>query len=115
MSFVALSLGDATVNRRAELVWSAGRGFNCAMGIAGFFHLPSVLPVLLVDQASVTFPTDQLPRRYHIDENGWRILVGLTVEETFEFETLEDIPPWMRQSGHVPWQDGVPITSREKR
>jgi hypothetical protein len=68
-----------------------------------------------VDQASVTFPTDQLPRRYRIDENGRRVLVGLSVEETFEFETLEDIPPWMRQSGHVRWQDGVPITSREKR
>jgi len=63
----------------------------------------------------VAFPTDQLPRLYRIDEHGHRVLVGLSVEEIFEFETLEDIPPWMRQKGHVPWQDGVPITNREKR
>jgi hypothetical protein len=86
-----------------------------AHGNRRFFTCRRFCPVILVDQASVTFPTDQLPRRYRIDENGRRVLVGLSVEETFEFETLEDIPPWMRQSGHVPWQDGVPITTSENR
>jgi hypothetical protein len=28
------------------------------------------------------------PRRYFVDKNGRRVLIGLTIEETFEFETL---------------------------
>jgi hypothetical protein len=59
----------------------------------------------------VAFPTDRLPKRYRIDENGRRVLVGLTIEETFEFETLDDLAP----SDNTAWRDGVPITSREKR
>jgi len=42
----------------------------------------------------VAFPTDRLPKRYRIDENGRRVLVGLSIEETFEFETLDDISPF---------------------
>jgi hypothetical protein len=29
------------------------------------------------------------PRRYYIDEEGRRVLIGLTVEQTREFELLE--------------------------
>jgi len=63
----------------------------------------------------VAFPTDRLPKRYRIDENGRRVLVGLSIEETFEFETLDDISPFDESGYHIPWQDGVPITPREKR
>jgi hypothetical protein len=41
----------------------------------------------------VGFPFDQLPKRYRIDENGHRVLLGLSIEETFEFETLDDQAP----------------------
>ena len=32
------------------------------------------------------------PRRYCADGQGRRVLIGLTIEETFEFETLEQGP-----------------------
>ncbi|WP_027524885.1 hypothetical protein [Bradyrhizobium sp. Ec3.3] len=32
---------------------------------------------------------DNAPRRYFIDEVGRRVLIGLTHEETFEFERLD--------------------------
>ena len=35
---------------------------------------------------------DHSPRRYFVDENGRRVLIGLTIEETFEFETLDSLP-----------------------
>jgi hypothetical protein len=54
------------------------------------------------------------PKRYHIDENGNRVLVGFSIEETFEFETLDDLTP-LDETGHIAWQEGMPITSREKR
>jgi hypothetical protein len=47
---------------------------------------------------------DHTPRRYFVDQVGRRVLIGLTVEETFEFETLD-----------VPREDGVPTTTRKKR
>jgi hypothetical protein len=59
----------------------------------------------------VAFPIDQLPKRYRIDENGRRVLIGLSIEETFEFETLASD----ETGALVAWRDGVPITSREKR
>jgi hypothetical protein len=63
----------------------------------------------------VGFPFDQLPKRYSVDKSGRRVLVGLSIEETFEFETLDDLAPLDDSGGHIPWRDGVPITSREKR
>jgi hypothetical protein len=63
----------------------------------------------------LAFPTDQLPKRYRIDENRRCVLIGLSIEETFEFETLESSPPWDQTGNHVPWQDGVSITGRERR
>lgn len=32
------------------------------------------------------------PRRYFVDASGRRVLIGLTVEETFEFEQLDGEP-----------------------
>jgi hypothetical protein len=48
---------------------------------------------------------DHTPRRYFVDRVGRRVLIGLTVEETFEFETLD-----------AAWDEkGGPTTIREKR
>jgi hypothetical protein len=32
----------------------------------------------------VGFPVDQLPKRYRTDENGRRVLVGLSIEEKYD-------------------------------
>ena len=32
------------------------------------------------------------PRRYFVDAGGQRVLIGLTLEETFEFERLDSQP-----------------------
>jgi len=40
----------------------------------------------------MTKPKDDSPRRYFVDGNGNRVLIGLTIEETFEFETLDNRP-----------------------
>jgi hypothetical protein len=61
------------------------------------------------------FPFDQLPKRYGVDEKGRRVLLGLSVEETFEFETLDDLAPLDETGTVMAWRDGVPITDREKR
>jgi len=63
----------------------------------------------------VGFPFDQLPKRYRIDENGHRVLLGLSIEETFEFETLDDQAPLDETGTRIAWPDGFPITNREKR
>jgi hypothetical protein len=51
-------------------------------------------------------PRGSSPRRYHVETKGQRVLVGLTREETFEFERLE-----------IAWvfEEGAPTTSRERR
>lgn len=55
-----------------------------------------------------------LTERHTIDENGRRVLVGLTAAETREFETLDALSP--SDGNHVAWTfDGVPTTGREKR
>jgi hypothetical protein len=61
------------------------------------------------------FPFDQLPKRYAVDDEGRRVLLGLSVEETFEFETLDDLAPLDETGTVMAWRDGVPITDREKR
>ena len=56
------------------------------------------------------------PRRYFVDENGRRVLIGLTVEETSEFETLDSLPALGESGDHIAWnQNGIPATTREKR
>jgi hypothetical protein len=61
------------------------------------------------------FPADQLPKRYRVDKRNRRVLVGLSIEETFEFQTLDDLAPLNDSGGHIPWPAGVPITTRERR
>jgi hypothetical protein len=64
----------------------------------------------------MTDATDHLPRRYFVDEQGRRVLIGLTIEETFEFETLDSLPALDEAGKHVAWdEDGAPTTPREKR
>jgi hypothetical protein len=38
---------------------------------------------------AITSSTDTAPRRYFVDAGGRRVLIGLTPEETFEFERLD--------------------------
>jgi hypothetical protein len=58
--------------------------------------------------------SELLTERHTLDENGRRVLIGLTSAETREFETLDSISP--SDGDRVAWTfDGVPTTSREKR
>ena len=55
-----------------------------------------------------------LTERHTLDENGRRVLVGLTSAETREFETLDSLSP--SDGDGVSWTfHGVPTTGREKR
>jgi hypothetical protein len=38
---------------------------------------------------NLVMPQSLYPRRYYIDDEGRRVLIGLTVEQTREFELLE--------------------------
>jgi hypothetical protein len=59
---------------------------------------------------------DQSPRRYFVDNGGRRVLIGLTLEETFEFETLDSLSALDEGGSHVAWdENGAPTTTREKR
>lgn len=56
------------------------------------------------------------PRRYFVDGKGRRVLIGLSLEETFEFETLDNLPALDDSGNHVAWdENGIPTTTREKR
>jgi hypothetical protein len=56
------------------------------------------------------------PRRYFVDENGRRVLIGLNIEETLEFDTLDSLPALDESGNHVAWdENGIPTTTREKR
>jgi hypothetical protein len=56
------------------------------------------------------------PRRYFVDKNGRRVLIGLTIEETFEFEALDSLPTLDESGNHVARdENGLPTTTREKR
>jgi hypothetical protein len=102
------------VNRRAELAGLTPSSATISIRDGdrwGLTHL-AVPPLSLLIECGVAFPFDQLPKRYRIDKNGRRVLIGLSIEETFEFETLDDLAP---TGGLIAWREGVPITSREKR
>jgi len=61
-------------------------------------------------------PANHAPRRYFADHKGRRVLIGLTVEETLEFETLDCLPALDESGNHVAWdENGIPATTREKR
>jgi hypothetical protein len=56
------------------------------------------------------------PRRYFPDNNGQRVLIGLTIEETLEFETLDGLSEFddggSRAACHT---DGRATATREQR
>lgn len=59
---------------------------------------------------------DRPPRRYFVDQVGRRVLIGLTIEETREFETLDHLPALDEAGNHFAWnEDGASATTREKR
>lgn len=59
----------------------------------------------------MTSPTNNAPRRYFVDAGGRRVLIGLTPEETFEFEQLDsgqalgEGSAQVASEGRVPWPD----------
>jgi hypothetical protein len=56
------------------------------------------------------------PRRYFVDNHGRRVLVGLTIKETSEFEELDNLAASNRRDGHVLWdRNGPPATEQEER
>jgi hypothetical protein len=72
------------------------------------------LRIAHVVDAGASDPREFRPRRYYINEQGQRILIGLSVEETFAFETLERLLP-ADESGRVAWSaKGRPTTVRAK-
>ena len=51
-----------------------------------------------------------------VDKNGRRVFLGLSIEETFEFETLDSLPALDDSGIHAAWdENGKPATTREKR
>jgi hypothetical protein len=57
-----------------------------------------------------------LTERHTIDEQGCRVLVGLSAAETQEFETLDSLPPSDISGNRIAWTfGGEPTTNREKR
>ena len=61
-------------------------------------------------------PRGHSPRRYFVDGSGRRVLIGLTIEETSEFETLDNLPALDEPGGHVARdENGAPTAIREKR
>lgn len=66
------------------------------------------------DSAEPSAP--DLTGRYRLDNNGRRVLVGLTVAETREFETLDLLSPSDDNGNRIAWTfGGEPTTGREKR
>lgn len=56
------------------------------------------------------------PRRYFVDGSGCRVLIGLTIEETSEFEALDSLPALDEPRGQVAQdENGASIATREKR
>jgi hypothetical protein len=56
------------------------------------------------------------PRRYFSDESGRRILIGLTIEETTEFETLDGLSASDDSGSHIAGHAyGRTTTARRKR
>jgi hypothetical protein len=52
------------------------------------------------------------PRRYYVDQSGRRVLVGLTMEETSEFENIEN-PPLYSADANVA-SVGIDIATRRE-
>ncbi|MBW7971538.1 hypothetical protein [Bradyrhizobium sp. BR 10289] len=56
------------------------------------------------------------PRRYFVDACGRRVLIGLTLEETFEFERLDSQPVANLSDGQFKREGGVlwPVAGEER-
>ena len=56
------------------------------------------------------------PRRYIVDSTGRRVLVGLTIEETIEFERLDSPAAHRLHVGHVLWdgRDASPAQPEQR-
>jgi hypothetical protein len=55
------------------------------------------------------------PRRYFVDAMGRRVLIGLTLEETFEFERLDSKPGLDQAGGQAPRGEEVLWPTGEQR
>ena len=56
------------------------------------------------------------PRRYIVDNDGRRVLIGLTFEETSEFEKLDHLPALQASGAHVLWgAGGLPADKQAER
>jgi hypothetical protein len=55
------------------------------------------------------------PRRYFVDSDGRRVLVGLTIEETSEFETLDSLAALSMRGGHVIWDESDFAGTRQQK
>ncbi len=53
------------------------------------------------------------PRRYFVDSDGRRVLIGLTVEETYEFEKLDLLPALQENGAHILWEAGGRPASKQ--
>src|ERR1700732_2306328 len=59
---------------------------------------------------------EQSARRYFVDKNGRRVLIGLTIEETLEFERLDSLPALDESGNHLAWgENKITPTTREQR
>jgi hypothetical protein len=65
--------------------------------------------------SNMTDLSNASPRRYFVDNHGQRVLVGLTIEETSEFEELDNLAASNTRAGHVLWEKGFPATKQEER
>lgn len=54
------------------------------------------------------------PRRYIVDSTGRRVLVGLTIEETIEFERLDSPAAHRLHVGGVLWDDANPVQPEQR-
>lgn len=54
---------------------------------------------------AITSSTNTAPRRYFVDAGGRRVLIGLTPEETFEFERLDSGQVQVASGGRDVWPD----------
>ena len=54
------------------------------------------------------------PRRYFVDAVGRRVLIGLTPEETFEFERLDSQPVVAEGTKLAREGDGLPVAGEQR-
>jgi hypothetical protein len=52
------------------------------------------------------------PRRYFVDGSRQRVLAGLTIEETSEFETLDGLAAVGKGGGQVLWDESDQLGSK---